>query len=174
MPTARARWIVVTVGTVVIVLAATFMGPSEERRVRRRLEAGAEALSALTQETGVAQLGRLAQLRAFLAEDVVVYLAGQDDVPIRGRDEIVGLVARVLAPLGARVELERIRVTIRDGGAVADAGCEARLVSQDPDAQSPVIDARWVSLTWKRFDNTWVVASARVMESDESAIGDKR
>ena len=104
-----------------------------------------------------------------------MYLAGQDrctDLAAATRSS--GSSPACLAPLGARVELERIRVTIRDGGAVADAGGEARLVSRDPDAQSPVIDARWVSSTWKRFDNTWVVASARVMESDESAIGDER
>ena len=168
MTKALTRTIVVAIGVAVIGLAVYLLRPSEERRVRARLEAGAKALSVPAGETDFARLARLVELRGFLAEDAVVRFAREGQAPIHGRDAIVGLAARALAPMGARVELHEVRVTMRDANTVADVMLEVRLLSQDPAAESPIIDARSVGLTWRKVDGTWVVVNVRVMESDDS------
>ena len=168
MTTTHARAIVVAIVIAGVGLVVYLLRPSEERRVRARLDEGAEALSVPASETDLARVARLARLRGFLVEDAVVHFSREGEAPVRGRDAIVGLAARALVPTGARVELHDVRVTIRDAGSVADVMLEAHLVSEDPSAESPTIDARSVSLTWKKTDGSWAVASVRVMESDDS------
>jgi hypothetical protein len=149
-----------------VAAAAWTLWPNEERKVRARLEALAATVSVPPTETGLARAARAAGARSFFAPDVRVELPDSVGPSLHGRDEIVGLVARLpVPPEGTRVELLDLKVEV--AGDQADARANARLLTADvKDPQ--ILDARMVALTLRKVDGSWLVASARVMPTDDS------
>jgi ketosteroid isomerase-like protein len=163
------RWLLLGGLAAAVALVGYFLMPSEERRVRARLDALVETLGTPSNEPDVARLARVARLRGYFADDAAVYFEREDHEPIRGRDQILGLAAGALTQLGPfSVELQNLRIAIREGAAVADVRFESRLVSRDPKADPATLDGRAVGLTLTKIDGTWLVSSARVGERDDS------
>lgn len=164
------RSIAVIAAAVAVVSAAVLLRPTEERRVRKRLESIAATLGVPAHDGDLARLARSNRVRACLTPDVSVDFEGGQIAPIRDRDAVAGLVARawVWSPAGVRVELREMEVSVGDDRVHADARFEARVVSLDPGADPPLLDARLVSLTLAKVEGEWLVRSVRVMRSDDS------
>ncbi len=164
----RLRWPIIAAAILAIVAAAYFFLPTEERRIRSRLTALAEALSVPRGEADLARLARAARIRHFFSQDAVVRMAQDESNEVRGRDAIAGLAVRSGALAGgATVEIVRMRVTIAQAG-TADVRLEGRIVSHDAAGQKTTLDARMVALTMQKIDGAWVISNARILAVDES------
>ena len=67
--------------------------PSDERAIRRQLDALAAAVNEDAAE-GLGSVARAAQIGAYFTDDVVVEL-GQGMGPIQGRESVTGMAARL-------------------------------------------------------------------------------
>jgi hypothetical protein len=165
----RFKWLLGAVVVAAVAGAAFLWWPNEEAKVRRRLDALAEAVSIPPKEQDLARVARAARSRGFFVEDVTIQLEGFGEPLLRGRDAITGMIARPWdAGHGVRVELSNIRVTIDETRTGADARFDARAVSLEPGANPPTLDGRMVVLTLRKVDGTWLVAHAHLMPSDDS------
>jgi hypothetical protein len=79
--------------------------PTDEQRIARRLNALATDFNESTTE-GFGAAARAARIGSYFTHDVVVEF-GQGTPPIRGRDTLMGMVAR-LQPRTAAFTLERV------------------------------------------------------------------
>lgn len=166
---AGARWPIVALIAVVAAAAVYFFWPGEERRVRAQLGSLADSLGIPAHEADLARLARASRARHYFSEDVAVDFEGGFPPSVRGRESIAGLVARPWAePSGVRIELEDVRISLDESRTTADARFKARVVSLDPAKDPPTIDGRTVSLTLRRVEGTWLVSSARIMQSDDA------
>jgi hypothetical protein len=149
---------------VVAVAAAAWFGwrwlfPDDEAQIRSVLEHIAETMSRGTRDEGeVARLARVASLRTALDPEITVD-AGQPFSRIRGRDALIGSVARFNA--GARdVEFEladvQVHVALDRSQATVYLTAEARFVDANGGRG---LEARELNLTMKRRDGDWVVSA---------------
>jgi ketosteroid isomerase-like protein len=163
----------VAIGLSVVVAAAAlfFLWPSEERRVRERLEALAEAVSMPATETDLERLARAQRVRGWMREDVRVVFEQAEWPPIEGRDALAAVVARRWGPASARVkvDLEDLTISLAPDGASAVARFKARVVSLEQPDEPATLDGRMVSVSLQRAEGEWVVASARILRSDDAA-----
>jgi hypothetical protein len=167
---ARTRSLAAVAVAVSAGLTVYLLVPSEEARVRARLGHLAESLCVPLREQDLARFARASRVRGYLAEDVTVEFEAGSEPPVRGREALVGLVARPWAPqAGVRVELARMTVTLDEARTSADVRLEARGVSLDPSADPPTLEVRLLSLTLRRVDGTWLVSAVRVMSPDDAA-----
>lgn len=165
----RFKWLLGAVVIAAAAAAAFFWWPNEEAKVRRRLDALAEAVSVPSKEQDLARVARASRSRGFFAEDVTVELEGFGEPLLRGRDAIAGMIARPWGTgHGVRVELSNIRISVDENRTSADARFDARAVSLEPDGNPTTLDGRMVVLTFRKVDGTWLVAHAHLMPSDDS------
>jgi hypothetical protein len=163
------RWLAGAVVVAAAALVVYLLLPSDERRVRDRVEALAAALATPPNEPDLARLTRVAGLRHHFTEDAAVYFADEAHQPVHGCDAIVGLIGQSLPMLGPfTVQLDNVRIAIRDDRTVADVHLDGRLVSADGKSEPAVIDARSVGLTLAKVDRAWLVSSVRVMHHDDA------
>ena len=120
--------------------AAFVLWPSEASRVRARVVAAAEAISARPGEGDFDWLARLAGLAKALSPDIVVE-AGPGGPAIRGREAVAALATQLSTAGGPqRVELSDLEVTLdealvarrRDGGRARDIGGRAARRRAEP------------------------------------------
>jgi hypothetical protein len=165
----RFKWLLGAVVVAAVAGAVFFWWPNEEAKVRRRLDALAETVSIPPKEQDLARVARAARSRGFFTDDVAVEFEGFGEPLIRGRDAIVGMMARPWGTShGVHVELSNIRITIDENRTGAEARFDARAVSLEPGANPPTLDGRMVVLTMRKVDGTWMVAHAHLMPSDDS------
>lgn len=164
------RWLA---GVLVLVLAAGALWmwwPSEERRVRARLTSLAESLSVPARETDFERLARAQRVRAGLLDALSVEFEAGQWPPLAGRDAVAGLVARPWAATsgGVRVDVEDLEIQVAEDAARAEARFKARVTALDQSPDQSTLDGRLVSVTLHRVDGEWLVASARIMKSDDA------
>jgi hypothetical protein len=117
---------------------------------------------------------RAVGLRAFFAEDVTIELPGSAGgeglgQTIRGREEIAGLVTRMaVPPEGTRVQILKMDTELAPGSDAANVRVDTRVVARQPKDAPPILDARMIALTLRKVDGAWLIASARVMPTDDS------
>jgi hypothetical protein len=166
---------VVVVIFVVCVGAAYFWWPSEERAVRNRLRALAEALSVPAQDTDITRVTRLAQLRRYFADDVEIRRGTSDPQSI-SRDAVLGAVASWQpAPGGVTIEFVDVQVTLGSDKTSATVYLTAKISAHEarggegtgePSGEPKTsIDAREAHVGMVKRNGEWVVAS---VESDET------
>lgn len=134
------------------------------RAVQRRLSEIASALSAPDNEPPMSRIGRAAQLRKYLAEDVRIR-AGSSE--LTSRDQIVGLVSAFTPPPGGwNVQFVDVQVRVNhDTNADADAYMTVEINSVDPRTGQPTVDGREAAVTMKKVDGEWVLATAETKET---------
>ena len=137
----------------IVVAAAVFtwraVFPSDERQIRRQLTRVAEQVN--EQSEGLAAVARAADVGSAFADEVVIDL-GQG-APIRGRDTLMAIVARV-QPRTSRYEVKIRDMNIR----VAD---DDRLAFVDLSATTSGengMDAREFKLEMVKREGTWLIA----------------
>jgi hypothetical protein len=164
------RWIAAAVLLVAAGAVLFACWPSEERRVRARLESLAETLSVPAKEGDLERLARAQRLRTALREDVTVAFEREQLPALSGRDAVAALVARPwpMTSGGVKVELQDLVITLDAARTSADVRFTARVTALDPASNQSTLDGRMVSLTMARVEGVWLVSSARILQSDES------
>lgn len=131
--------------------------PSDERQIRRQLTQLAARINEHAQ--GLSAIAQAADVGAAFADDVVIDLG--EGAPIRGRQMLMGIVARV------QPRTSRYQVTIRDIVVhVEDEDSAAVDLSVTTSGESG-LDAREFKLQMIKRDGTWLiarVAPVRVLE----------
>jgi len=145
---------------VLVIVAAVgyVLWPNEERIVRGRLNDIAAIITVPANETDIARLTRVAQLRDYLAQDLRVRYGSQEAV---SRDMVLGALAQWgRSADGVKVEFVDVQVTLdRANPDAATAYLTAKISGRD------TIDAREADVRLARIAGKWVVSGAETRET---------
>ncbi len=160
MMTARVSpRLVVTIAALVAAAMAWQAWNSDERRIRRTLDAVAGIVSHDEPSAGVGALAEVAGLTTYLAPDVRIE-PGAPVAPLAGSQDVVSTAARL------RVAIPMLRLTFRDvevsevSGNAAHVQTEARVTRRDPDF-GETTESRHVTIDVRQVDGQWVIAAVR-------------
>ena len=127
------------------------------RAVKQRLGEVAAALSVPENEADIARVARLAQLRRYLADDVVVKAGAEE---IRSRDTLVGIAASWKPQPGSGdVHFADVQVFIESETA-AHAYLGVEVTSLDRESGHAVVDTRDASVSLAKRAGEWVITAA--------------
>jgi hypothetical protein len=153
----RAELRVIGIGALVLAVAIVAwrtLFPSDDRQIRRQLTRVAEEIN--EQSQGLGAIAQAADVASAFTEDVVIDL-GQG-TPIRGRDTVMGIVAR-LQPRTSRYE-----VRIRDMVIRVDAGNSASVDLSATTSGDTGMDAREFQLQMVKRHGTWLIARVKPVQ----------
>lgn len=138
------------------------MFPSEEVRIRRQLEALADAANEVTADlSGMASAARVAM---HFTEDVVLD-PGRGIAPLRGRETIMAVAGRVRPRAGAtHVDIQNADVAIAPDGSTA-AVTVAVTLTRDTGADRETLDAREFALTMVKRDSVWLISQVTLIDT---------
>jgi len=135
------------------------------RAAKQRLGEVAFALSVPENETDIARIGRLAQLRKYLDEDLRLTIGGKE---IRSRDAAVGIAAGWKPQAGSGdVHFADVQLFI-ESETTAHAYLAVELTSLDRDSGRPTVDSRDASVSMARKNGEWVITAAESKEMPEA------
>jgi SnoaL-like domain len=150
--------------------AAFVLWPSEASRVRARVVAAADAISARQGEGDFDRLARLTGLAKTLSPDIVVE-TGPGGPAIHGREAVAALATQLSTAGGPqRVELSDLEVTLDEGSSHAVVTAVARVTSVAPGgtpAEGPLagraaaeFDGEVIRIELARTDDGWLITRA--------------
>ncbi len=143
---------------VALVFAARF---NPARAAKQRLGEVAFALSVPEHESDVARIGRLAQLRKYLDDDLRLKIGAED---IRSRDAALGIAAGWQPPAGSGdVHFADVQLFIESDTA-AHAYLAVELASLDKASGHSTVDSRDASVSMARKNGEWVITAAESKE----------
>ena len=147
----------------VIVWRATRQSP-DEREIRERLDALRTEVNASTVE-GIGTASRAAQIGSYFTQDAVVEL-GEGSVPIRGRDTVMGMAARLQPRTAAfRMDLDDISVELVPGGDAADVLLTASFVRRSISTGEESRDAREYALILTKATGDWQISRITAIDT---------
>jgi len=160
------RVIVAVVAVIAIAWIARAWWPSEERRIRARLDALAEEVStpAGNMEDALARMARAVRIGSFFTEAAAIE-AGPPYPALRGRDTIVGAASSVGAQ-EVTLEFVDVQVGVAAGQQAASAYMTAKAAGLDR-AGGRGLDASEVEMDFRKVDGRWLIAAARVRRTLE-------
>lgn len=146
------------------VLAWRSRATPDELAVRARLEALRNDVNSGT-KGGIGVALHAAQIGNYFTDDVIVEL-GEGSQPIKGRDTLVGMIAR-LQPRTAefRLELNDVTVEIGPGNDAADVLLTATFTQPKSAAGDPSLDAREYALVMTKTQGTWRIARVTAIDA---------
>lgn len=157
------RAVVILALSAAVVLAWRTRQTSDERVIRARLEALRDEVNASTHD-GLGTAVRAVQIGGYFTNDAVVEL-GEGSVPIRGRDTIVGMVARLQPRTAAfRMELDDISVEM-PGAAAADVLLTASFVRRSTSTGEESRDAREYALVLTKAAGDWEISRITAIDT---------
>jgi hypothetical protein len=131
------------------------------RAAKQRLGQVAFVLSVPENETDIARIGRLAQLRKYLDEDLRLKIGGGE---IRSRDAALGIAAGWKPPAGGGdVHFADVQLFIESDTA-AHAYLAVELASLDKESGHSTVDSRDASVSMARKNGEWVITAAESKE----------
>ena len=131
------------------------------RAAKQRLGEVAFALSVPENESDVARLGRLAQLRKYLDDDLRLKIGTEE---IRSRDAALGIAAGWKPPAGSGdVHFADVQLFIESDTA-AHAYLAVELASLDKESGHSTVDSRDASVSMARKNGEWVITAAESKE----------
>jgi hypothetical protein len=131
------------------------------RAAKQRLGEVAFALSVPEHESDVARIGRLAQLRRYLDEDLRLKIGAEE---IRSRDAALGIAAGWKPPAGSGdVHFADVQLFIESDTA-AHAYLAVELASLDKESGHSTVDSRDASVSMARKNGEWVITAAESKE----------
>ena len=149
-----------------VVLAALWAGrfwwPDDKRDVRRRLQALAADFNESTTD-GLGTVARAARIGAYFTDDVVLEL-GQGGPPIRGRETLIGMAAR-LQPRTAvfTLDLLDMNVTVSSPD-TAEVSLTAAFRRRSLATGDNSVDAQELAVSMVNTDGNWLVSHVRAVE----------
>ena len=131
------------------------------RAAKQRLGEVAFALSVPENESDVARIGRLAQLRQYLDDDLRLKIGAEE---IRSRDAALGIAAGWKPPAGSGdVHFADVQLFIESETA-AHAYLAVELASLDKESGHATVDSRDASVSMARKNGEWVITAAESKE----------
>jgi hypothetical protein len=131
------------------------------RAAKQRLGEVAFALSVPENESDAARLGRLAQLRKYLDDDLRLKIGTEE---IRSRDAALGIAAGWKPPAGSGdVHFADVQLFIESDTA-AHAYLAVELASLDKESGHSTVDSRDASVSMARKNGVWVITAAESKE----------
>jgi SnoaL-like domain len=162
------RYAVAAVVLVVLVGAGVFAWRTrespDEREIRSRLDALRNELNTSTKD-GIGVALHAAQIGGFFTDDAVVEL-GEGAAPIKGRETIMGMVARLQPRTAAfRMDLEDITIEIVPGSDTADVLLTASFTRRNVSTGEESFDAREYALVMTKAESTWRIARITAIDT---------
>jgi ketosteroid isomerase-like protein len=139
-------------------LAWKTLFPSEEQRIRARLDEIVETVNAPSAD-GLGKIADAVRLASFFTEDVTIE-PGQPYPTMRGRDAVVAAAAAAgRAAGGFELSFADVQVAVGDGE-TATAHLTLTLTWTNAQTGAPTMDAREVELALRKEEGEWRVAVA--------------
>ena len=136
----------------------------EERTIRERIEALRTEVNASTVD-GLGTAGRAAQIGSYFTDDAVVELGG-GSVPIRGRETLMDMAARLQPRTAAfRLDLDDVGIELVPGGTAADVMLTASFVRRSISTGEESRDAREFALVLVKTDGTWRISRITAIDT---------
>jgi hypothetical protein len=159
---------VALIAAVVVALAAGFWffyAPADTASaVKERLQSLSEMVNRSTVD-GLGPEARAAQLGAFFTDDVDVDL-GRGAAPIRGRDTVVGMAARLQPRTAAfRLKFEDVSVVMSPDGNRADVHLTAEFIRRSITTGEESLDASEFMLGMRRVGADWQIAKVTAIKT---------
>ena len=152
----------------VLLAAAIFAWRSratpDEREIEARLGALRNEVNASTKD-GLGTAARAAQIGSYFTDDAVVEL-GEGAAPIKGRDTVMGMVARLQPRTAAfRMDLDDITIDMAPGSTAADVLLTASFVRRNISTGEESLDAREYALVMTKADGTWRISRITAIDT---------
>jgi hypothetical protein len=136
----------------------------EERTIRERIEALRTEVNASTVD-GLGTAARAEQIGDYFTDDAVVELGG-GSVPIRGRDSLMGMAARLQPRTAAfRLDLDDVGIEMVPGGVAADVMLTASFVRRSISTGEESRDAREFAMVLVKTDGTWRISRITAIDT---------
>jgi SnoaL-like domain len=136
----------------------------DEREIQARLGALRNEVNASTKD-GRGTALRAAQIGSYFTEDAVVEL-GEGAAPIKGRDTVIGMVARLQPRTAAfRMDLDDITIDMAPGSTAADVLLTASFVRRNISTGEESLDAREYALVMTKADGTWRISRITAIDT---------
>jgi SnoaL-like protein len=136
----------------------------DEREIRSRLDALRNEINTSTKD-GVGVALHAAQIGGYFADDAIVEL-GEGAAPIKGRETIVGMVARLQPRTAAfRMDLDDITIEMVPGSETADVLLTASFTRRNTSTGEESLDAREYALVMTKADSTWRIARITAIDT---------
>ena len=146
------------------VLAWRSRETSDERAIRGRLDALRNEVNASTVDR-LGTAARAVQIGSYFTQDAVVEL-GEGSVPIRGRDTVMGMAARLQPRTAAfRMDLDDISVELVPGGDAADVLLTASFVRRSISTGEESRDAREYALILTKATGDWQISRITAIDT---------
>lgn len=158
------RAVVVLALSALAVLAWRSRETSDERAIRGRLDALRNEVNASTVDR-LGTAARAVQIGSYFTQDAVVEL-GEGSVPIRGRDTVMGMAARLQPRTAAfRMDLDDISVELVPGGDAADVLLTASFVRRSISTGEESRDAREYALILTKATGDWQISRITAIDT---------
>jgi hypothetical protein len=133
------------------------------RMVKARLGDIAAVLSMPANESDLARVTRLAQLRKLAINDVRVHV-GKNGPDVTSRDAVLGAISSFRPPAGGwNVDFVDADVLVNTD-TTARAFVTADVTSRDPESGKQTLDSRDVTFSFVKQDGEWLVSEAEVKD----------
>jgi hypothetical protein len=137
------------------VLAWYLWAPSDERAIRRRLDAFITEFNQNATD-GLGSAARAVRLGAFFADDVTVDL-GQGSAPIQGREALIGMAARLQPRTAAfSLDVEDVNIEVAPGGR-AEVNLTMIVRGRSSAKAEESVDAREFTLGMMNVNGDWQI-----------------
>ena len=157
---------------IALVLAVLFIGaglfkwwPSDERAIRRQLDAVADTLTVPSTDTALSKITRLTELRNYLSADASVRLGGLD-APSR---EAILAAAERWNPPASGVFVSFSNELIDVAGTSARISLTLKVSSRDPVTGETTVDERDAKVQMGKQNGDWLITSVEPLEAPEKA-----
>ena len=148
------------------IILATGCGNHDERAIENQMATIAQALTVPPGDGELGRFGRIAMLRRTLAAEIQLSTGvaprpgAQIPSDVSGRDAVLALAGRWVPPSGGvTVEFVDVQVTVHESGTSAQVYCTAKVTSGTAD--TPLVDARELTIALAKVDDEWLVTSVR-------------
>jgi SnoaL-like protein len=146
------------------IFAWTTRETSDEREIRTRLDALRTEVNTSTKD-GIGTALHAVQIGSYFSEDAVVEL-GEGAAPIKGRDTVMGMVARLQPRTAAfRMDLDDITIEMTPGSTTADVLLTASFARRNISTGEESLDAREYALVMTRADGIWRIARITAIDT---------
>ncbi len=156
-------------GTLVVLVGAGVFAwrtreTSDEREIRSRLESLRNEVNTSTKD-GTEVAVHAAKIGSYFTEDTVLEL-GEGAAPIKGRETLMGMVARLQPRTAAfRMDLDDVTFETVPGGHTADVLLTASFARRNISTGEESLDAREYALVMTKADGNWRIQHVTAIDT---------